>query len=339
MTNVVNRYKTLASAMQSMACNRWFVVVDEQTRDACLPLVAADLQFPIFVLPAGESAKTLDVLALLWDWLDKANASRDDALICLGGGAVCDVGGLAAATFKRGMRVLNVPTTLLSMTDAAWGGKTAINFNGKKNLIGVIRHPDGVVIDLRFLQTLNAEQLSDGLAEMLKHGLIGDRKLWTALLSGGVDAIDESLLWQSISVKERFVAQDVCDLNLRHALNFGHTFAHAFEALARERQQHLSHGTAVAWGMVCALYLSVVECAFPVDDMRQTLQFIQENFHPATIECKDYDRLLQLMHSDKKNVQNQIRLVVLKSIEQPLIDWQTTEEAIKEAFDFLREGV
>lgn len=333
----------LVGALQA---DRVFLLVDENTRRHCLPRMseARCLQGvnPI-VIGATDVHKNLDTLVHVWQSLQQGGASRRSCLVCLGGGMVTDLGGFAAATFKRGIRCVNLPTTLLSMVDAAVGGKTGINFGGLKNEIGVFRQPEAVIIDTGFLRTLDDENLRSGYAEMLKHGLIASEAAWAELLRFDLDHVDfgqlQRLVEKSIGVKERIVDQDPTERGLRKALNLGHTAGHALESLALAGQHPVLHGYAVAWGLACELYLSVVKAGFPQDMMRQTVQFVQRYYGTMGIQCKEYDRLLDYMKHDKKNVGGVINFTLLRAPGDILLDQTATQEEIFEMFDFFRESL
>ena len=336
----------LNHALRTLEPDRVFVLADVTTQNLCLPrlrqggvLPAAD---PI-VIGATDTHKNLESLTHVWTALQQGGASRSSCLVCLGGGMVTDLGGFAAATFKRGIRCVNLPTTLLSMVDAAVGGKTGINFGGLKNEIGVFRQPEAVIIDTGFLRTLDDENLRSGYAEMLKHGLIASEAAWAELLRFDLDHVDfgqlQRLVEKSIGVKERIVDQDPTERGLRKALNLGHTAGHALESLALAGQHPVLHGYAVAWGLACELYLSVVKAGFPQDMMRQTVQFVQRYYGTMGIQCNEYDRLLDYMKHDKKNVGGVINFTLLRAPGDILLDQTATQEEIFEMFDFFRESL
>ena len=261
-------------------------------------------------------------------------------MVNLGGGMVTDLGGFAASTFKRGIQFINIPTTLLAMVDASVGGKTGVNFGGLKNEIGVFQNADSVILDTIFLRTLDEENLLSGYAEMLKHSLISDAKMWAEHLNYTPLTTNSSpltsMLAQSVAVKQRIVTEDPTEKGLRKALNLGHTAGHAFESLALERKPVL-HGYAVAWGLVVELYLSVVKCGFPTEQLHQTARFIKEHYGRMAISCDDYPRLLELMHHDKKNEGSAINFTLLGGIGDIRINQTASEDDIKEALDFYRE--
>ncbi len=335
----------LARLISAAAPDRLAFLTDETTQKLCLPLVSeknvGEETAQITIAPT-DVAKTLDSVVAVWQELQKASATRHSLLVNLGGGMVTDLGGFAASTYKRGIRFINIPTTLLSMVDAAVGGKTGFNFGGLKNEIGVFSDADAVIIDTTFLRTLDAENLSSGYAEMLKHALLSDEGMWADHLRFDLAEPDfdvlQTLVEKSVRVKERIVTEDPHERGLRKALNLGHTVGHALESLHLERNQPVLHGYAVAWGLIGELFLSVALRQFPVDKMRQTVQFIARHYGIPAITCADYDRLYALMLHDKKNVGTTINFTLLRNIGDIALDCHCTKELIFEMFDFLREG-
>ena len=329
--------------------DRVFVLVDETTREQCLPIVkdAEGLAgATVIAIPAGDTNKGLESVSHVWQELQRGGASRHSLLINLGGGMVTDLGGFAASTFKRGIQFINIPTTLLAMVDASVGGKTGINFGGLKNEIGVFRNAECVVIDTTFLKTLDKENMLSGFAEMLKHGLLSTVEHWAKLVTMNHDPLTTNhepltgwatLLRESVAVKQRIVLEDPTEHGIRKALNLGHTIGHAFESLALKRRPVL-HGYAVAWGLVCELYLSVVKTGFPVDKMRQTVRFILEHYGRMPITCDGYPELLELMTHDKKNTAGTINFTLLGDVGDIRINQTATRKEIEEALDFYREG-
>lgn len=336
--------QALTEAVGSCEHDRTFFLVDETTERCCLPLVSAMACVKgagVIVIGATDTHKTLESLAHVWQALGEGGATRHSLLINIGGGMVTDLGGFAASTFKRGINYINIPTTLLSMVDASVGGKTGINFNGLKNEIGVFNNASTVILDTQFLKTLDEENICSGYAEMLKHGLISNEQMWAALLGFDLEHPNlqqlRGMVADSVAVKERIVTEDPTEKGIRKALNLGHTVGHAFESLALTRTPVL-HGYAVAWGLICELYLSVIKTGFPTDKMRQTVSFIKEHYGKMTITCDDYPTLLELMTHDKKNVAGTINFTLLGGIGDIRINQTATKEEIYEALDFYREG-
>lgn len=334
----------LAKAIAECEHDRIFVLVDETTNKLCWTLVKDYLclkDAQTIVIGATDRRKNLDTLVHVWESLQQGKATRHSLLINLGGGMVTDLGGFAASTYKRGINFINVPTTLLAMVDASVGGKTGINFGGLKNEIGVFNDAEFVLLDTNWLQTLDEENIRSGYAEMLKHGLIADETMWAELINFNLTQPDlyqlASMLDKSVRIKERIVAEDPHEKGIRKALNLGHTFGHAFESWAMKRQPVL-HGYAVAFGLIAELYLATTQTDFPTERMRQTVNFIRAYYGSLPITCNDYPELIELMHHDKKNRGNEINVTLLGGIGDIRIDQTITEEDIKEALDFFREG-
>ena len=350
--------QALSNAIAECPHDKLFVLVDETTHQLCLPVIAGFdymQEAQCIVIGATDTHKTLDTLSHVWAELQRMGATRHSLLINLGGGMVTDLGGFAASTFKRGLAYINIPTTLLSMVDASVGGKTGINFGGLKNEIGVFNNANSVILDTIFLQTMDQENILSGYAEMLKHGLISEEKMWAELINFELETLNlklcdvsrpeqiktqssklKEMLADSVAVKQRIVTEDPTEHGIRKALNLGHTAGHAFESLALERKPIL-HGYAVAYGLVVELYLCCVKTGFPQDKMRQTVAFIKEHYGRMPIICDDYPKLIELMHHDKKNVGTDINFTLLGGIGDIRINQTATEEDIKEALDFYRE--
>ena len=335
---------SLKEAMEVCERDKVFILMDETTAKCCLPVVEAAVGLQDakrIIIGATDTHKTLESLAHVWEELGIGGATRHSLLINIGGGMVTDLGGFAASTFKRGINYINIPTTLLAMVDASVGGKTGINFRGLKNEIGVFNNASTVILDTQFLKTLDAENICSGYAEMLKHGLISDEKMWAELMNFELEQPDlkqlSRMVADSVAVKERIVAEDPTEKGIRKALNLGHTVGHAFESFALKRQPVL-HGYAVAWGLICELYLSCIKTGFPTDKMHQTVRFIKEHYGMMTIVCDDYPTLLELMTHDKKNVAGTINFTLLGGIGDIRINQTATKEEICEALDFYREG-
>ena len=334
----------LVSALSECEHDKLFVLTDTTTQEKCHPVLQKFYcmkEAEVITIPASDSHKDIESLMMVWKGLQEGGASRHSCMINLGGGMVTDLGGFAASTFKRGINFINIPTTLLAMVDASVGGKTGINFGGLKNEVGVFNDSKFVILDTEFLKTLDAENISSGYAEMLKHGLISTEAMWEELVSFDLANPDlkqlQRMVGDSVKVKERIVELDPHEKGIRKALNLGHTFGHAFESWALKRKPIL-HGYAVAFGLIPELYLSVAKTGFPTEKMRQTVTFIKENYGTLDITCDDYDELIELMHHDKKNQNGIINFTMLGAIGDIRINQTATVEEIKEALDFFREG-
>ncbi len=343
----------IATAISECEHDKIFVLTDETTLATCWPAIKDFFSFKnarLITIPSTDTHKDLESLARVWQSLGEGGATRHSCLFNLGGGMVTDLGGFAASTFKRGINFINIPTTLLAMVDASVGGKTGINFGGLKNEIGVFNDAKFVILSTQFLSTLDDQNIRSGYAEMLKHGLISNKKHWAELVNFDLANPDlnrlQALLATSVGVKERIVKKDPTEKGIRKALNLGHTFGHAFESFSLKKALHdpsgsvqpLLHGYAVAYGLVCELYLSAIKTGFPTELMRQTVQFIKEYYGRFNFSCDDYPTLIELMLHDKKNLSGIINFTLLADIGDIRIDQTATEEEIKDALDFLREG-
>lgn len=328
--------------------HRVFVIVDVNTAQYVLPTLTARCKSvqdgQTIVIKAGDANKGLEQLQTVWKALHEAGASRSDIIINVGGGVVTDLGGFAAATFKRGMKAINVPTTLLGAVDASVGGKTGINFNGYKNEIGAFTEPMASVISTGFFNTLPQQELLSGYAEMLKHALLESREELAQLMSYSVvyPVFDSErllkLLESSVSIKQKIVDQDFTDRGARRALNLGHTVGHAFESLGLRRQSPIPHGYAVAWGCVVSLVISHLKLGFPSDVLHSFAQYVKTNYGAFDFNCDDYPELIKYMRQDKKNASpSQISFTLLEDVGRPKVNEVISEDEIKNALDIYRD--
>lgn len=317
------------------------IITDANVSEAVLPKLGLD--YPVITVPAGDDHKNLDSLSHIWSCLISQGATRKSLVINIGGGVVTDMGGFAAATFKRGVRFINVPTTLLSAVDAAVGGKTGINFEGLKNEIGAFAPADAVVISTILFASLPKTELLSGYAEMLKHGLLSSAADYAALLDFDILDADLSrllpLLERSVRVKERIVEEDPCEKGIRRALNLGHTAGHAFEALAMHKGRPMPHGYAVAFGILVEMIISHSLEAFPSAELYRYAAYLKDQgYGSLDVSCNDYQALLEYMRHDKKNdTPSQINFTLLSAPGQPLIDRTASADEILAAFDIFRD--
>lgn len=335
----------LQAFLSSLKYDKLFILTDTNTREKCFPLIEGVPAFrnaPVLVTEAGDTHKSVEYLSRIWSHLSNEGASRNSLLVNLGGGMITDMGGFAGATFKRGIRTVNIPTTLMASVDAAVGGKTGINFNGLKNEIGSFYPPLCVFIDCEFLRTLDRDNILSGYAEMIKHGLISSVENYTSVMLYDIDTMNYSflnrLVAQSVAVKERIVAEDPKEQGIRKALNFGHTIGHAYESLSFHKERPILHGHAVAAGIVSELYLSHKLCDFPMEKLSQVVYYIKEYYPAFFFDCKDYDRLYEFMTHDKKNEGGVINFTLLGNVGDVRINQSVTKEKILESLDFYRES-
>ncbi|MDE5900824.1 MAG: 3-dehydroquinate synthase [Muribaculaceae bacterium] len=317
---------------------RVFMLADENTA-AFAPSIAGCT--PV-VVPAGDDNKTLKSARIIWQAMVDGGATRLSTVVNFGGGMISDLGGFAAATFKRGISFINVPTTLLAAVDAAVGGKTGINFAGLKNEIGVFREADAVVISATYFSTLPRAELMSGYAEMVKHSLIADAAGYGRLIAVDPAAIPPSamleLLRDSVEIKRRIVSADPSERGIRKALNLGHTVGHAFEEFALLKSCPLPHGAAVAHGLLAEMVIANLCLGFPSDELYRYAAWLQANYAPVRFTCDDYPQLLGLMAHDKKNASpDAINFTLLAAPADPRIDCTATLSDITAALDIFRD--
>ncbi|MEM7036493.1 MAG: 3-dehydroquinate synthase [Bacteroidota bacterium] len=316
-------------------------VTDTNTHRDCLPLLQPywdhlpDLpdfsDVPVVILDAGEPNKNLEACVRIWEVLTRESFGRDGLLINVGGGMVGDIGGFAAATYKRGIRFLQIPTSLLAMVDASVGGKTGVNFQHFKNQIGAFYEPELVIADPIFLQTLPAREIRSGYAEMLKHSLIADAESWTQLSAlPGLPAAWDAHLPRSIAIKAAIVIEDPREHGPRKALNFGHTVGHALESHLLELgpDRRMLHGEAVAAGMICEAWLSLRHGLLSQTEYDSISTCILRIFGRHTLQAKELPEIAHLATQDKKNVDGQIMCTLLDGIGNFRVNVTITTEDI-----------
>lgn len=322
------------------------VVTDENVDRMVMPAFAGSKTLARankIVIPPGEDHKNIDSVIKIWNALEEAQATRKSLIVNIGGGLVTDIGGFAAATFKRGIRFINVPTTLLGAVDAATGGKTGMNFNGLKNEIGAFHLPSEVIISAAPLSSVSRRELISGYAEMIKTGLIADAALYRSLLDVDKVLADQHLLEKAmkrcVEIKEQVVSQDPTEKGLRKILNFGHTAGHAFESLAIERHIPLAHGEAVAHGMLVELILSHMLKGLDSSEVYRYANEILKPVYPkSNIKCEDIPLLIRLMAHDKKNATTgKPNFTLLLEPGVPEIDCLPELKEIEAALDIYRD--
>lgn len=331
-------FDPLNSFIEEKKYSSLIVLVDTNTEKSCLPLLKKNLKFDFktIVIPAGESNKNDKSLIEVWNKLTAYQIDRKSLLINLGGGMITDLGGFAAATYKRGIDFINIPTSMLAMVDAAIGGKTGIDFNGLKNQIGVFAHPKMVLMEPEFLKTLPKREFISGLAEVIKYGFIQDKKTVTYFETQKEvpHTIPDDLIQQSVAVKMEIVEKDPKEKNIRKSLNFGHTLGHAIEThLLADSKRNLLHGEAVAIGMILALQLSVQTQSFDVVKAISYSKMLNRFFPKVLFTEKDIQSIIDLLKHDKKNYGDQVNFVLLKDIGKVVLDCQVTEAQIRKAFE------
>lgn len=326
--------ETLPEALRKLPYSKLFLLADSHTA-ALLPPFLDRLADARVVLEPGEAHKNLHSCTQVWQAMLAAGLDRDALALHFGGGVIGDLGGFCAATFKRGIRFVQVPTTLLAMTDAAIGGKLAVDFSGVKNIVGVFQNPAAVLADPAFLTTLPERELRSGFAEVIKHALIGDPALWAAICK--LQTLDSRLDWQSlllasIRVKVRIVEEDPLEKGLRALLNFGHTIGHALEAYYLDSDEPLTHGEAVAIGMLTEYWIACGEDA-RFGEMKEVIA----RFFPwRDLSSGASPALWQLMQQDKKNAAGAVRMATPAAGIDTLRLRALQESDLAHALDFYR---
>ena len=334
----------LSEIIDKYAPRKVYLATESTVNELCRPQIQDLLdkrEIREVVIPAGEQNKKIESAALIWEFLSKNGADRKSLLLNFGGGMLTDLAGFAAATFKRGIDFVNIPTTLLAQVDASVGGKTGINFNGLKNEVGAFREPNAVLINVNFLKTLDHKNFMSGFAEMIKHGLIRSTDHIAELKAFDPNRFHykklEEIITHSVDVKKYFVESDPTEKGIRKALNFGHTVGHAVESLAMEQQRPLLHGFAVAAGIVTELFLSVRKKGFPVDESNSVTQWITRNYGKFEFDKADIERLFDLITHDKKNVEGRINFTLLTEPGKVEINQDCSRHEILEALEFYRD--
>ncbi|HEY5442851.1 MAG TPA: 3-dehydroquinate synthase [Candidatus Saccharimonadales bacterium] len=318
--------------------SKLFVIADEGVQPLLEKLLAVLPGDTVsLILPAGEQAKHIQTVEKIWTALHAAGCDRKSLVINLGGGVVGDLGGFAASTYMRGLDFLNVPTTLLSQVDASVGGKTGFNFDGVKNLIGTFSHPVSVVIDPSVLKALPERQFLSGFAEIIKHGLIWDkehleeatRKLPQQFSQDELTAI----IVRSCQIKVEILTSDVTERGPRKLVNFGHTIGHAIEVLSLDTNRPLTHGEAIAIGMVVEADISRRLSLLTPSEVNQIKETFSKIGLLVPLPSLPISDVIEKTRSDKKNEGGKVNYTLLKAIGQALYDQQVDESVVRAALE------
>ncbi len=312
--------------------SRVAVLVDENTKKHCLPFIEKALPHDhvLIEIESGERHKNLNTCIEIWKALTNQAFDRKGVMVNLGGGVIGDMGGFCAATYKRGIRFINMPTTLLAQVDASIGGKLGIDFDGFKNHIGMFREPDSVIISTIFMDTLIDREIRSGFAEVVKHALISDsmhfedisRNLWHKQNW-------HEVVPHSVTIKENVVIQDPQEQGLRKTLNFGHTIGHAIEThYLNHADNPLLHGEAIAMGMIAETLLSSKKCGLSQDESQSAISYLMDNFPLERIPEKFFDAIINLTIQDKKNRNGKVLSTLLQKIGQCAFDIELSKEEL-----------
>ena len=315
------------------------VLADNHTFRFCYPELKPLLpKHTLIRIKSGEEQKHIATCELIWDALTRANFDRHALVLNLGGGVIGDMGGFCAATYKRGISFVQLPTTLLAQVDASVGGKLGIDFRGFKNHIGVFQQPNAVLIDPHFLTTLPERELRSGFAEVIKHCLIADATMWDEIRRRDLAEQDwTALITHSVAVKQRVVEQDPTEKGLRKILNFGHTLGHAVETyflnLPRKR---LLHGEAIAVGMIAEAFIAFEKKKIDQQLLNATEEYLFSVYGNVKLSDEDIEPILSLTVQDKKNRGNQVRMALLDGPGSCTFDIPVTTAEMRRGLDFYR---
>ncbi len=332
-------YLELATLIEKNSYSSIFILVDDNTFECCYPRFIQNLQttapIEIIQIEPGEVHKNIETCVNVWNVMTELGADRKSLLITLGGGVITDLGGFVASTFKRGIDFVNIPTTLLSMVDASVGGKTGIDLGVLKNQIGVFANPQMVLIDPDYLYTLSAREIRSGTAEIIKYGMTHDIHLFNEIKDNSeLNIID--LIHRSIEIKNEVVTADPKEKGLRKVLNWGHTIGHGIESyfLDNSNKENLTHGEAIAIGMVCEAYVSNKELGFDLDKVNEIKRAITTIYGKIDILDEDITPIIELLKHDKKNEAGVVKFVLLKDYQDFVINAEASESLIRESIKF-----
>ena len=312
------------------------VLADEHTQKDCYPIIAQLLPEHLLIeIRAGEQYKILSTCEVIWQTMTDATFDRKALLVNLGGGVIGDMGGFCAATYKRGIDFINLPTTLLAAVDANVGGKLGIDFQGLKNHLGIFRDPKAVFIDPVFLNTLTERELRSGFAEVIKHGLIADKDYFSQLAKTGLKQRNwRTVIARSVEIKRSVVAKDPQENGLRKILNFGHSIGHAIESYYLNTANHLLHGEAIVIGMICEAYLSKKILGMTSTELNNICDTLLQIYPDLKIDQNDFTAIIKLMYQDKKNVDGFLNHSLLYAIGHATYDISVIEKDVMEALSF-----
>ncbi|MFA6598716.1 MAG: 3-dehydroquinate synthase [Ignavibacteriaceae bacterium] len=341
---VVNKFSPLCK--KKLLPGRKFFVIDENVlrihRKYLLTFLIDEKKDLVYKYPAGEKSKSFKQIAELHKVMLEHKLGRDTLLVAVGGGVTGDAAGFAASIFMRGIPVVHIPTTLLAAVDSSVGGKTGINFNNTKNIIGSFYQPKFVLIDTTFFSTLPEKEITCGLGEIIKYAYLTGQNFYDEVFLDFNSFYQkdfsktEKLIASSISVKAEVVSSDEKETGLRKILNFGHTFAHAFES---ELHFKIKHGEAVIAGIICALYLSHEKGFITEEQLKKFLYLPKQIPLPATLKKLDKEKLYHVMLSDKKNRDGKIKFVLLKNLGEILLDVEAEKMEVFNSFDRMFQNI
>ena len=332
-------YNSLSNLIAENNYSTLFILVDENTFKYCYPKFIPNLQtdkrIEVIEIESGEINKNLETCIGVWNAITELGGDRKSLIITLGGGVITDLGGFVASCFKRGVDFVNIPTTLLSMVDASVGGKTGVDLGVLKNQIGLFANPEMVLVDTDYLTTVSEREIKSGTAEIIKYGITYDITLFNEI-KNNKDLKIEDLIFRSIEIKNEVVLKDPKEQNIRKILNFGHTLGHAIESfyLESDDKESLTHGEAIAIGMVCESYMSSKILNFPIKNVVEIKKVILSIYNKTDLLIEDFSSILELLKHDKKNVKGRVNFVLLNDYEDYKLDCEVSNDLIIESMKF-----
>ena len=338
-----DQYSFLKEKIKSKDFNSVFVLVDENTDKHCLDIFidkSSIEEYNKIIIKAGEENKNIDTCIQIWKELNLQKADRKSLLINLGGGVLTDIGGFVASTYLRGIKFINVPTTLLGMVDAAHGGKTGIDFLNLKNQIGVFSMPIDVILDSTYLKTLSKEEYLNGYAEVFKHSFLSDSEeiSFNSLINLDFFKDVDFIIKKYSEVKNRIVKIDKYESDIRKVLNLGHTIGHALESYSHisNNIKTLKHGEAIIVGLITELYISAIQNNFPLITVNKLKEISSKYFEKINLSDDQLEQIFDLMIFDKKNNNGMVYFVLLDKNGKPLTDQKVEKKVFVDAFDYYR---
>ncbi len=329
-----NTFSKLNLFLKKGKYSRLIVLTDSNTVTECYPILAKNCsaiqKADILEIDAGEAIKTIDTCKELWETLSEAQVDKNTLLINVGGGVITDIGGFIASIYKRGIDFIHIPTSLLAMADASVGGKCGVDLNSLKNQLGTITQPKGVFINTQFLNTLPQRQLANGVAEIIKMGLIADAKLVKSMQDN--KTLLDILIKKSVALKMAIVKKDPNDKGIRKILNFGHTVGHAIESFFLGTKDELLHGEAIAIGMLIESLIAFDKKMINANELQIIVDLIKPNYSVIEFKQEEQKKILELMLHDKKNKNNKIRMSLINKIGACKFDVEVTISQIQKAF-------
>lgn len=325
-----NGFSQIGILTDSNVKNHWFLAIEKMIGRRVVPIIA----------PSGEKSKKIEQAVDIWKTMVRKGFDRNSLLINLGGGMIMDLGGFVAGTFMRGISFLNIPTSLLAQVDASVGGKNGVNLGGIKNCIGTFNDPIGIIIDTETLSTLPKRELVSAFSEIIKHGIIDDKKYFDLATSKKADEFSQEglagIIKKSIRIKSDVVKKDRMDLAFRKVLNLGHTIGHAIESLSLRTKKPLLHGEAVALGIIAESKLAQLLGMLSEEEFDAIENGLEKVGLPAKIKKFPISKITRIIRSDKKNISKNIRWSLPKNIGKVVFDVEAPENLIIQAIRYIQ---